>query len=244
MFRNLKYFLTGVLFTIILFVGSIGAAESTLKTIEAKVNSVKVKIYGKPMPTDNLLIDGITYVPLRTTVEMLGKEIKWDPQSQTADVRDPYPTAVNSRLSPAKKGEKITIIHNDFTCGKQILEITLLDLLRGDKAWSKIKAANSYNEPPAEGKEYIIAKFRIRVLDTENDKPVRISHSSFDIVRSDGTVYNDIFYIAGLNPNLSTDLYKGADYEGWTYFMVDINDTPLAAIFRNYESATWFDISS
>lgn len=243
MFKNIKPFLAGIIITAILFICFPGFAESTYKTIQVRLNSLTVKIDGKLMEGTNILFDDVTYIPLRKVAKMLGKVVTWDPLAQTVSIDDPKKPEGNSRLSPAKKGESITVMHNDMFNGKQILEITLDNITRGESAWNRIKKANSYNEPPAEGKEYILSKFKIKVLDTETDKPVQINHSLFDAVRKDGTVYNDIFFIAEITPNLSTDLYKGAEYEGWTYFMVDKNDTPVAAIFRNYESVVWFDIS-
>ena len=75
---------------IILITASISAssyASSLSKEIEA-VNSITIKVNGKSIDSDNVLIDGSTYVPLRKIAEMLQKIVSWDGVAKTASIDD------------------------------------------------------------------------------------------------------------------------------------------------------------
>ena len=52
-----------------------------------------------------------------------------------------------------------------------------------------------------------------------------------------------LYLFDGIEPTLSTDLYEGAEYEGWTYFMVNKGDQPLAVFNQGWDDEVWFDIS-
>lgn len=148
-----------------------------------------------------------------------------------------------SRTSPAVIGDVITIEKEDWLVGKVKYEIELKEVTIGADAWSIIKKANMFNSEPGEGKEYILAKFRVKVLETEGDKPFEINHAMFNVVSGQGVEYTDMVVVSGLDPDLSTDLYKDAEHTGWTYFLVDKGDNnPLAVLDRKSESEVWFQL--
>lgn len=148
-----------------------------------------------------------------------------------------------SRTSPATIGDVITIEKEDWLVGKVKYEIELKEVTIGADAWSIVKEANMFNSEPGEGKEYILAKFRVKVLETEGDKPFEINHAMFNAVSGQGVEYADMISVAGLDPDLSTDLYKEAEHIGWTYFLVDKDDNnPLAVLDRKSESEVWFQL--
>ncbi|KAA9023929.1 S-layer homology domain-containing protein [Niallia endozanthoxylica] len=166
-----------------------------------------------------------------------------EPVNPNPEPVNPEPTTTdNSRSSPARIGETVNLEKNDWLDGHQKYEIELKEVISGDKAWQIVKNANMFNDPPDTGMKYVLAKFRIKIWELE-EEPYDINHAKFDAVSKEGVLYDQYAFIAGLKPSLSTDLYEGAEYEGWTYFMVNENDEPLAVFNQGWDDETWFDIS-
>ncbi len=151
-------------------------------------------------------------------------------------------TDENSRTNPAGLNEPFTVYKDCIFVGKATFELELLELVAGEEAWNMVREANQFNEEPGEGKEYILAKFRIKIIETEEDEPYDINHAQFDAVSAEGVTYDDFISISGLEPSLRNDLYEGAEHTGYTYFLIDENDTPVAAYDRGRESEIWFDL--
>lgn len=149
----------------------------------------------------------------------------------------------NSRSNPASLNETFVVEKDDWWSGIIKYEVTLLETVSGNKAWEMVRAANRYNSAPDTGKEYILAKFRVKILSTEEDMPYDLNHAKFNVVSSMGVEYTGFHSVAGLNPSLRADLYEGAEHEGWTYFLVDIDDpAPLAVMDRTWDSEIWFKL--
>ena len=149
----------------------------------------------------------------------------------------------NSRKNPAGLNEAFTVSKDDWLVGKVTYEVEMVELISGDEAWAIIHKANQFNDEPGAGKEYILAKFRIKIISTEEDEPYDINHAMFAVVSGGGVEYTDFISVAGLDPNLSADLYEGAEHTGWTYFLVDIDDeAPVAALDRKLSSEIWFNL--
>lgn len=63
------------------------------------------------------------------------------------------------------------------------------------------------------------------------------------IIKSDIIVTTDFITVSGLNSDLRADIYIGASHEGWTFFLVDVDDdNPLAVFDRKYYSEIWFKL--
>ena len=84
--KYLKGFLTGLLVATLLM--NVALGETVKKTIEVVYNSVNLTVNGKKVDANNILYNGITYVPLRAISEMLGKEVGWDQATFTASIND------------------------------------------------------------------------------------------------------------------------------------------------------------
>lgn len=66
---------------------SLGAFAGTqMENIWVEFNSVNLTVDGVPVSAPNILYDGTTYVPLRRTAEILGKEVGWDGATNTASI--------------------------------------------------------------------------------------------------------------------------------------------------------------
>jgi hypothetical protein len=149
----------------------------------------------------------------------------------------------NSRTNPAKINETLTV-KRDTIFDKVTYEIELLEIISGSEAWSMVKDANTFNDEPGTGKEYILAKFRVKVLETEGDEPYSVNSFEFDAVSKEGVVYSELISVAGLSPDISTDIYEGGEHAGYTYFLVEKEDSPVAVVHRNEKGAAWFDLRS
>ena len=122
-------------------------------------------------------------------------------------------------------------------------EITLLNVKRGESAWTMIKEANMFNDEPAQGKEYLLAKFRFKVLSTSDDKSYSIRDYYFDAVSSDGVVY-DSSWVVDPEPSLSKEVYAGGSSEGWIVFEINQNDAnPLISFNKDEDGELWFSLN-
>ncbi len=151
----------------------------------------------------------------------------------------------NSRSNPAGIGESWTITIPCWVYGDAKIEITLLGLVSGNEAWDIVHDANRFNTEPNHEEEYILAKFRIAVLETEDDEPFDIYSSLFDLVSEEGVFYDSFQSIgraSGLEPGFRTEAYPGGTHEGWVSFLVKKDDNPLIVINRGEAGEVWFDL--
>jgi len=58
------------------------------KSIQVIMNGINLVVDGQTIMDDNILYDGTTYVPIRAVAESLGKEVKWDAETYTAEISD------------------------------------------------------------------------------------------------------------------------------------------------------------
>ncbi len=253
--KTARGFLTGVIITAILL-GNFSFASGLLQNIPVAFNSVSMKVNGTVINADNILYNGTTYVPLRAIADMLGKEVGWDGATMTASINDkgfvPSPAVVQiqptiitktSRSNPATLGQTISVNRKDLFYGLESYDITLLETKSGADAWNMVFAGNQFNLEPRSGQEYLLAKFKIKVNSLEKST-ISINQYMFDVVSGSGVKYEGFNSVSGLYPDWNTELYAGADFIGWTYFLVNTNDSnPVAAINRNDEqSAVWFKL--
>jgi len=68
---------------------TITAFAETAQTIDVIFGRVKLIVDGKPVDKETLLYDGATYVPLRAAAEILGIEVGWDGETNTATLTSP-----------------------------------------------------------------------------------------------------------------------------------------------------------
>lgn len=63
-------------------------AVGVKKNIEVLFNSVNLTVNGNKVNAETIVYNGITYVPLRATAEMLDKDVGWNQATNTASVND------------------------------------------------------------------------------------------------------------------------------------------------------------
>lgn len=119
-------------------------------------------------------------------------------------------------------------------------ELTLLDVTRGSDALAIALNANQFNTEPAEGKEYLLARFKIRALSSENDAKIDINNSSFTLVSEDGNAYDSFTTISGIQPTLR-EMYAGGSQEGYACFEVNKDDKyPSIVFLERNNNGIWF----
>jgi hypothetical protein len=97
-------------------------------------------------------------------------------------------------------------------------EFTILDVLRGDKAWDALYEANENNDPPEEGMEYILVRARLRNI-SNDDEAKRCDDALFDIVGQNRESYEKPFLTVP-EPELGAWLYPNGETEGWAVLQV------------------------
>ena len=138
------------------------------------------------------------------------------------ELHDTEPTDLGiDRASPAPFGETVTT--EDW-------QVTVLEVVRGDGAWQMVQEANQFNDPPAEGMEYVAAKVNVRYIST-TDKAETIGGSSFKAVGSANTLY-DLPLVVDPEPTLDVALFPGGEYEGWVVLQAAQGETGLALVFE------------
>ena len=75
---------------LVLSVGSIGFATSSMVNLKAYYRDIKISKNGQQVQItpEPFIIDGSTYVPLRAVSELLDKEVVWDGANYKIDIKD------------------------------------------------------------------------------------------------------------------------------------------------------------
>ena len=134
---------------------------------------------------------------------------------------------IGTRSNPLPFGETITVKENiyddSFNAYESFLEITLLESIRGEEAWAIIKKENMYNEPAADGFEYVLIKVKGFLKESEtDDDSLYFSDMNFKFVSNEGEVYE---WVSAVIPNeLTKELYNGGTGEGFIANQVKIGD--------------------
>lgn len=160
----------------------------------------------------------------------------------------------SSPLSPAGRGVTVAGI---IECGQGYtshelydMRITLLDLVRGDEAWKRIREAGVSNKPAAEGQEYILARIRFEYF--ARGKPGQCVHElkpeQFTAVSAAGEEYPHAS-VAPPQPTIAGSLRSGDSREGWVVIEVPRGDSkPLmyysadAGAGTLHGGGTWFKL--
>ena len=82
--------------------------------------------------------------------------------------------------------------------------ITVLEVLRGEKAWDLVKAANASNKPPEAGMEYVAARIRFEYGNKGGaDQSYGIRDEQFASVSENGRQYECPIGFFGWSPKTS-----------------------------------------
>lgn len=141
---------------------------------------------------------------------------------------------VGSRRDPAPVGTTLTVTAGG-PAGTYTAKVTVLEALRGDAAWERVRAANPFNESAEDGYEYLIARIRFELVSMEDpDAALSVSPVDFTAVSAAGREYEPLITTVPPSPSIRATLYAGASHEGWAVFQVAVDDpAPVIAYGRD-----------
>jgi hypothetical protein len=141
--------------------------------------------------------------------------------SVSPDLENIKPTDLGiDRLNPALAADKI--ITEDW-------ELSVIEVVRGENAWKMVQEVNQFNEPPAEGMEYIAVKVHVRYIGTDENSWT-VDSGYFRTTGSAGVLY-DSPSVVDPEPSLDADLFPGGEYEGWVVVQAAIDEPGVMLIF-------------
>lgn len=135
----------------------------------------------------------------------------------------------SSPLSPAPAGVTLSGI---IECGQGYtshelydMKIALLEVLRGDEAWKRLKEASSSNKPADPGFDYVLARVKFEYF--ARGSPGLCIHKllpeQFTAFSRDGLDYKTIS-VTLPKPEMRGELRSGESIEGWVAFAVPQED--------------------
>ena len=142
----------------------------------------------------------------------------------------------SSPANPAAIGTPVKSMIELGSVSANIYDITItnLEVIRGQEALARIKAASASNPAPAAGQEYILArvKFELKGRYVSDTISMDIGKNPLEWValRSDLTEFPKPAITAPA-PELTGRVEPGKSIEGWTAFAVDINDARPIMVF-------------
>ena len=142
--------------------------------------------------------------------------------------------------SPSTPAPAVKVIKTEVHCGESAgsmepydMNITVLQVVRGNDAWERLKAASAANNPAKAGFEYIVAHVSIEM------KPrVAPANKTFDLGRpmqfialsEDGREY-ETPSVTPPKPELSRPLHANESADGWVVFLVAQKESKPVMIF-------------
>lgn len=242
----MKKFTAGIALGLTLGLAVSGFAAEITQYIAEKAN-FPILVNGKEFTTDKpiVTINNSTYLPLRAIGDALGVKVDWNSDLNRAEIGETpaEPSSTYSFSNPAPLGEAQVVKYESFL-DKYTAEMTVKEIIRGEKAWEMLKEANSFNKEAKDGYEYILAKIKVKLLDIEDGKAYDLNGSvNISLVSGEGREYEYAMGTVPPDPSLNAKLYKGSETEGWEVYAVKKDDvTPKLAFGRKYDGTggIWF----
>lgn len=190
-----------------------------------------------------------TYLPIRSVANLCGKTVGWDSASQTITLTSGGVSSGESnstsysRTNPAPVGTAQSVIIDNYSATYNISAV-VQSVDRGEAAWSKIKAANMFNDEAKDGYEYVLAKIKVSVNSVSDDSAMYLSQASFTAFSSDNVEYGYASVVTP-DPEFGGQVYAGGTCEGYAAFEVKKTDSaPKIVIGSDYKGTggIWFDI--
>lgn len=129
-----------------------------------------------------------------------------------------------------------TLEYEDWVSEKMIkYEFGFLDIKWGDECWTMVQNENRYNDPPAEGKEYLCVKMWVKNI---GDNPIE-DLSTYDFVTvSNGNVYKNASVVEP-KPEFNIEgLFPDGQTSGWGVYIIEENDNEPMFSFSDSPTET------
>lgn len=158
------------------------------------------------------------------------------PTSKPEPTRTPIPS-FGSRSQPVPIRTNIGLVYD----GALEFDISVDQVITGEDAWQMVRSANSFNDPPIEGYEYVCIYITVTYTDGPDDRVLELNEYDFEIVSS-GEVF-DAFdsFVVSPKPEFDAQLFPGGSTSGWIVLTAKAGDTqPLLVIGRSSSSPGFF----
>jgi hypothetical protein len=113
-------------------------------------------------------------------------------------------------------------------------KVTVIEVVRGEKAWEAIKQASALNQPPKAGFEYVLARIRFdySARSAPGSTAYTLAEGQFTAMSADGKEYEPPVLAEQPKPLLDATLHSGDSAEGWAAFLVPRSDARPLMVFR------------
>ena len=184
----------------------------------------------------NLLALAIMLILAVSLMGCTSVEVSTKPATTPKSLLTKTPKLRGSYANPASVGEAVIVKTLSGT-----FEITVLDYIRGEKAYQIVKAGNMFNPDPDQGFEYLLAKVRFRYVSGKASQYV--SAYSFKAY-CNKTGYSPTFVIMPKDmPKFkAVDVMPGGTTEGWIAFIVPQKKDVLIAYEYMFEPVCFIKI--
>jgi hypothetical protein len=115
-------------------------------------------------------------------------------------------------------------------------EFSVVEVLRGDEALSKLQEASPFNGPPEDATlEWAVLRIHVRYVG-DSTEGMRITKAFFESAGSDGTLYDrpKINDVSNPEPELDAVLLPGEEAEGWITVFSPKGQTGLMLVIQPY----------
>lgn len=217
-------------------------------TYSALTATFPILVNGQLWETDKpvVVIDGSTYLPLKAIGDVLNVKVNWNSELRQVEIGEAIPlenVVSYSRKNPAPLGTTQTINVSNYS-NEYTANITVKEVIRGKKAWTKIKNENMFNTEPKDEYEYILAKVEVSMDTVKGDKAISINGYDFDCYSSNNVKYDKPFVVTP-EPELNTSLYEGGSTVGYVVFEVmQTDENPKMVFGQGYDGTggIWFNL--
>lgn len=130
----------------------------------------------------------------------------------------------------------IIIFGDQYDGGDELYDakITVVQVVRGEKAWEMLKAISTSNPPPKAGFDYLVARvrFEFSARTSPSHYNYTIDETQFTAMKFDGTAYAAPSIAEQPMPDLQGTLKPGDSLEGWITFAVPRSNRQPLMLFR------------
>lgn len=184
-------------------------------TVFAATAGYSLKVNGANIKGEAKLIDGVTYVPLRTVIEGLGGSYHVMPASNTISIlrRDISMYGGYNKSNPLPSGTKAYFEIND-NFNKFVGSVSIEETSIGKDA---LKLLQEKKEPVPSGYTYVLVKVNLEILASEKlGASLSIYNNRFEYIDPVTQKRTPSFMFSNYSPSVSV----GESFYGWVGFMV------------------------
>ena len=128
--------------------------------------------------------------------------------------------------------------------GGRSFKFAVAEVIRGKKAWERLRSYSTMNMPPSANKEYIMTLVVVRYLNGYVDLPENVNEFAFKVV-SKGQTAPEADGIVYVRPKFKVAYELNAPGAGWIIAQVDPNDAnPLLELNSHIDTNVSFYFST